>query len=104
MCKYDNYIYLTICEVSLKYYENSNYSTYVEFCKGLHYTLRDGDVSKRDRRIVEGIVSMLDKVFSLTPELTGQYIGDYFNLTPIRLAEFEKSVRMTKELFPNIGN
>ena len=103
MSKYDNYIYLTICEVSLESYKDTNFSTYVEYCKQMSKSLMDGDISKRDRRDIEKVVNILDKVFSLSPEDTGGVIADYFSLPSDRHMIFEKAVRMTKECFPTMS-
>lgn len=104
MSNYDNYIYLTICETSIQSYKQTNYSSYTEYCKGMNQYLKDGDISKRDRRAIENIVVMLDRIFSLNPELTGQYIGDYFGLDSSRHQAFERTILETKLLFPITGD
>jgi hypothetical protein len=66
-------------------------------------SLDSGDVSNRDRRHIGKIVEVLDKIFTLSPEVSGKYIGEYFSLNSVRHSEFQNLVQITKELFPMIG-
>jgi len=102
MSKYDNYIFLTICEVTLDAYNNSNYSTYAEYCKGFAISLENGQLNSREKHTLVTIMSCLDKVFSLTDADTSNYISAYFSLPPIRHTEFQSIVRQTNKLFPEI--
>lgn len=107
---YDNYVYMTICEVTLHMYKQSNFSTHLGFCRVFKSSLVDykRDVSKLNYgeyiKIYE-IIKVLEIVFSMDTETMGGYIMDYFNEEKYLI--FEKPVLAMKVFFPNssiVGN
>ena len=89
MSKYDNYIFLTICEVSYKHYKFTNYSSYPEYCKGMSMVLNGVYTpAKSDKRMINDVIQLLDTVYSLSAEVTGKYIGDYFALDSLKHSDF----------------
>lgn len=100
MNKLDTYIHLTICEVAMKEFKNTNYSSFVNFCKGIGYSLNHGDLSSREKSCIIAIVNMLDKIYTMDADTTGRYISDFFNMEAERIRGFEFCVMETKEFFP----
>lgn len=102
MSKYDNLVYLAICEASVDFYHKTNFSTYVEYCKGIAKALELGILNKREKRDILTIMDSLHKVFTMSYAENGKYISEYFNLPPTRHAEFQEVVIVTKKVFPDI--
>ena len=104
MSKYDNYIFLSICETSIDFYKPTNFTTYSEFCKGMSKTLKLRNPNPREQYMIFQIIYMLDKVFFLSDKITGEYIADYFNLPTDKHADFQRVITDTNKLFPNYIN
>jgi hypothetical protein len=102
MSKYDNLVYLAICEASVDFYHKTNFSTYPEYCKGLAKSLELGVLNNREKRDILTIMDFLHKVFSMSYAENGKYISEYFNLPPTRITEFQEVAVTTKKLFPEI--
>jgi len=98
MNKYENYIFLTICEVSLDLFRKTDFQTYSNYCRTMNMSLKDGKLSKREKSDFIEISNMVDKIYSLGYDLCAQYIVAYFDSN--RCQDFEMSVRLTKEYFP----
>jgi hypothetical protein len=102
--KYVNYIYLTICEVTLKSIKGTNFISYTTYCKEMAISLKSNNLSSRDRRTLIAIYDKLDPIFSLNTDEAAIFIVQFFELEPTRLREFELAVRSTNELFPVMGD
>lgn len=100
MSKFDNRVYLTICEVSMECFKRSKFISYVNYCYDFGLSLKTNTVNKSQARNLEDIIEMLDKIYSMDAETTGKYIFDYFTCDKVR--EFEKCVILTQESFPDL--
>ena len=101
MARFDNIVYMTICEVTLKLAKNSNCRTHASYCRLFSLSLKHNNLSAVEKAAFSSIVGVMDLVFSLSAESTSKYIFDYFNLE--MYLKFEKPVRLTQEYFPQIG-
>lgn len=100
MNKLDNYISLTICESAMKEMKKTNYTSFVNFCKGMAYSLSHGSLYAREKSIILNITNMLDKVYTLDDVTTANYIVDFFNMEVDRLMAFQRCVMETQEFYP----
>jgi hypothetical protein len=98
MSKFDNRIYLTICEVSMECFKKSKFINYYNYCNDMGLSLKTNTVNKTQTRNLEEIIEMLDIIYSMDAETTGQYLFDYFTSDKVR--EFEKCVILNQEAFP----
>lgn len=103
MSKYENHIFLTICEASIELYKKSVFLTYVNYCRNMGSSLRSDLLTKNQNVDIIKIINVLDKIFTLSGEDTGKYIYDYFNLDSEKIIEFEKCVKITQNVFPDIN-
>lgn len=101
MSKYDNYVYITICEVSFKTFRESEYSTYNNYCKGLLRSIKENYLTKREKMDLSIIIEEMDLIFGMDENETNRYLLEY--LESDRCVEFEKVVRITNDLFPFTG-
>jgi hypothetical protein len=102
MNNYDKFVYLTICEISLPMVKKTQYVSYSSYCRGMNLSLKDGDLSFREKGDINKIWVVLDKIYCMSREDTGKYISDYFaNMVYLSC---EISVKLTKEYFPNVFN
>ncbi len=92
---------MEICTVTLDTFKASEYDTYRGYCRGLLRSLRDNNLSWREKRDLEQLFEQLDLIFGLDEKETSKHILDY--LESGRYREFEKVVRLTKDLFPFTG-
>lgn len=100
--KYENYIFLTICEVSLELLQESLFSTYHNYCDNMNISLKTGTLTKKQNSELMFIANSLNKIYGLNAKETGEYIADYFDSG--RYMELQKLVMLTKEIFPIVGN
>jgi len=100
MSKFDNRIYLTICEVSMECFKKSKFISYVNYCSNMGLCLKTNTVGRTQTRDLNDIIEMLDKIYSMDAATTGKYILDYFTSDNVR--EFEKCVILTRETFPDL--
>lgn len=99
---YVNYIYLTICETSLKLYPETKYKSYSEYCKGMSKAIDYKQFSKLEIRHLVRITEILNTVYSLSKEDMGKYVKDYFGLS--EHDGFQTSVLLTKKFFTKTGD
>ena len=102
MSKYDNYVYMEICTITLKTFRGSVYNTYQGYCRGMLRSLKHNELSKREKHDLSVIFDGLELIFGMDITDTNRYILEY--LESERYSEFEKVVRMTKDLFPFTGD
>ena len=99
MSKFDNRVYLTICDVSMKCFEASKFTNYYNYCCDMNLGLKSNSVVGKSKTIaLVEIIKMLDIIYSMDDETTGKYIFDYFSSDKVR--EFEKCVLLNREAFP----
>ncbi len=101
MSKYENYIYMEICTITLDAFKRSVYNTHQGYCRGLLRSLRENDLSKREKYDLSEIFAHLDLIFGMDEKETSGYILGY--LESERYDEFERVIRLTKDLFPFTG-
>lgn len=102
MKKFDNYVYMFICEITLKLFKDSNCMTYSNYCRLLAASLKDGNLSNKQIKHISIILSGLEKVFYFNSKESAEYLSKFFMLD--KFDKFEESVRMTKEFYPNSGD
>ena len=101
MNKYDNYVFLTICEVSMKCFEKSVFLSYVNYCRTMSSYLKDGNLNKQQTHDIIRVIEELDLIYSMNDNDRSNYILDYF--ASDRILDFEKCVRLTKEFYPDFN-
>ena len=100
MNKLDNYIYLTFCEIAMKEMKKTNYTSFVNFCKGMAYSLSHASLYAREKTILLTLTNMLDKVYTMDEVTTANYIVDFFNMETERMIAFQRCVMETNEFYP----
>jgi hypothetical protein len=102
MNKLENFIYLSICEISLPMVKATQYSIYTYYCKGMYDSLIDGNLSYREKSDLLVIANYLEYIYALNNVEIGKYILSYFENE--RYFELQKVVMLTNEYFPFIGD
>ena len=102
MTKFDNYVYLTICEVSLELFQKSRFSTYLNYCRTINLSLKSGLLDLTEKSHIVKISENLSLIYGFDDMTAGKYIADYFDSD--RYLDFQKCVLLTKEFFPNALN
>jgi len=101
MKKFDNHVYMLICEVTLKLYKDTNCMSHSSYCRLMSASLKDGVLSKKEIKHISIISDVLGNVFSFSDKECGEYISAYFFLE--KYEKFEEPVRLVQEFFPNCG-
>jgi len=97
MTKYENHIYLIICELTLSSYKETNFSTYVNYCLNMNACIKDGNLMGGQIKHICKIADILENVFCLDSKDSGVYISDFFELEKYRI--FEKIVLQQKAYY-----
>lgn len=98
MTKLYNYIYLTICEISLDLCAKTKFSTYTNYCRTMSKSIEAVDLDRREMSDMMEIVYMLGLIYGLDTDKSVEYIRSYFKSD--RCNEFQKCVLVTKKHFP----
>jgi hypothetical protein len=101
MDKYINHIYMEICHVTLDAFKGSAYNSYRGYCQGLLRSINENTLSWREKRDLELVFQHLELIFGMSDDENNKHIIGY--LSSDRYLEFEKVVRLTKDLFPFTG-
>jgi hypothetical protein len=99
MVKFDNYVFMTICESSLDLFKKSHFSTYVNYCKTLNLSLKSGILDKKETAAIVKIATDLVLIYGFDDEDCGKYIADYFASDIDKVINFYKVVLLTREHF-----
>lgn len=95
--KFDNYVYMSICEITLELFKKTNYITYKAYCN----SIKDGlnkNIEFSSYGDIVAICKRIDEIYSLDWELSGLYISNYF--CDEKYLGFEKPVKLIQECFP----
>jgi hypothetical protein len=78
MNKYDKYVYLTICEISLDCFKKSKFISYTNYCRNFGINLRLGDLSKEQMKDLIRIGNYVDEILSMDDSSIAGYLVDFF--------------------------
>jgi hypothetical protein len=96
MNKYDKYVYLTICEISLDCFKKSKFISYTNYCRNFGINLRLGDLSKEQMKDLIRIGNYVDEILSMDDSSIAGYLVDFFGSDVI--SEFEKYARLSESI------
>jgi hypothetical protein len=99
MVKFDNYVFMTICESSLDLFKKSHFSTYVNYCNTLNLSLKSGNLDKKEMAAIIQIGNDLVLIYGFDDETCGKYIADYFDMDIEKVINFYKVVLIIREHF-----
>jgi len=100
MDKYTNYIYLTICEISIELFETTSiYTTYRGYCIGLSNSINDGFLSVREGTDFTILFNNISKIFGIDDSVSKDYVIEFFSGQ--NYIQFEKMVRLNGYNYPN---
>lgn len=100
MNKLNNYIFLTICEISLKHFKESLYSTYSSYCAGFRTSIYTGNFSFRERANFVELADNLELIYGLNDEEIYTYIEYYFNQDADVFSVYQRATMMMVEYYP----
>ena len=99
MNKYKNYIFLSICEETIKRFKLTSYQSYTVYCKSFTYAFNDGKLNSRELIDLEQVYKVISIIYSITYDEFAKMVDEFFSLPTEDLVVFEKAVRMTDEYF-----
>ncbi len=99
MVKFDNYVYMTICESSMVQFKKSHFSTYINYCKTLNLSLKSGVLDRKETADIIQIGNDLVLIYGFDDETCGKYIAEFFDLDVDIKLSFYKSALLTREYF-----
>ena len=102
MSKLNNYIFLTIAEVTFDTFKNTEFSTYSNYCRNMGMCIRSNNLSTKQRMCVNVIFDTLQLIYAFDDKTIGRYVAAYFDLEDF--TPFEMYVRNMKEFFPEAFN
>jgi hypothetical protein len=97
MNKLKYFIFMSICEVSLELFNDSMYSNYINYCKGMSTSIDNGNLSKKEKNDIIIITKYLDLIYGFGEEEIATYIVSYFESD--RVVEFQKIVSLNDTIF-----
>lgn len=99
MVKFDNYVFMTICETTSDLFKKSQFSTYINYCKTLGLSLKTGVLDNYERTDIIKITDVLVLIYGFDDETCGKYIANYFASDIEKVINFYKVVLLTREHF-----
>lgn len=97
MTKFDNYVYLTICEISLDLFQKTKFATYVNYCRNMNSSLKSGYLDTREKTDLKKIIDSLILIYNFDNDTCSKYILEYFDSE--RYHDFQKCVLIIKKHF-----
>ena len=102
MSKLKNFVYLSICEVSLELFKTSLYTTYLSYCKGMNLNISNNNLTNKNKRDLAMIYKYLEFIYGFDDNEIGGFIASYFDSD--RVAEFQKLVLLNENVFPSMDS
>lgn len=102
MSKFNNYVYLTICEVSYELFKKTFFSTYINYCKKFNLSLEDGKLGTREKSDLIEMFDVLHLIYGFKDDESLKYIQTFFKCD--KILDFEKYNVEMRELFPQAFN
>lgn len=95
---------MLICEVTLKSYKKTNFSSYLGYCNNIKAYLSDENTFFTQKLFkyinINEISNLTEKLFSLDSNLVGIYVLNYF--LEEHYLVFEKPVLATNHFYPSL--
>ena len=98
MRKFENHVYMDICESSYGIFEKTRYSTYLNFCRIIKIKLENNDIDKVVESQVLFIAKVIGKLFAFDRQMSVDYIYKFFIQEKYLI--FESPVRQMKSCLP----
>lgn len=98
MDKFSNYVYLSICEISVKLFHKSKFSTYHGYCISMRNSLLLREFNNKEVSDLCEIGDYLVLLYNLGPSEIGDFIDSYFNYDNIN--DLYKYVKLVEECYP----
>jgi hypothetical protein len=102
MIKFDNYIFLTICEKSYELFKETKYMTYIAYCNNFKVCFKLGKFSNVESSHISEIINFIKKIYDLDTDEAFKYIKNFFMLDKHLI--FEESSRLTMKHYNNCYN
>ena len=103
--KFDNYVYMSICEITLDLYVDFEYYSYNFFCswiKEIILKINFTKLTSKEWKVISTLTKKISDVYSLDEKTVGEYVTKFF--FERKYLELEKSVYFTKKAFKNSFN
>ena len=100
MSKFDNFVFMTICELTLETYKETQFSTHSNYCRNMALNIKDNTLAGKQINHMSLIYNILFDIFSMDSKEASDYIVRYFYEE--KFLQFEMVVRTTNEYFPNV--
>jgi hypothetical protein len=97
MLKFDNYVFFTLCEHSLRLFEKSHFSTYRAFCHAMGNTIKLGNFNKNDTNILASLLNDLKLIFGFKDVEAYFYIKRFFSEEKFII--YDEPVRLLREFY-----
>lgn len=88
---------MSICEVSLELFNNSMYTTYTNYCKGMSTSIDNCRLSSKEKYDIIIITKYLDLLYGFNEEDIAAYIVLYFESD--RVTEFQKIISLNNTIY-----
>lgn len=102
MNKFENFIYLSICDITMPMFKKTKFMTYINYCRYMHDSITNNNLSGIERDNFISIVNHLKLLYNLDDNEIMDYIINYF--ISDRVVEMQKIIMLTKEIFPITGD
>lgn len=91
--KYDNFIYINICELIYKFFKTTKFSTFHNYCHYLSIKILNDELDEKDNKVIVFVIKGLDNIFSLRFDESFKYIEKF--LIEEKYKTFFDIVRLT---------
>lgn len=102
MSKFDNRVYMVICEISILSYKKTKFSTYFGYCSNMKICLKNFDMASSQVNDLLNIAYNLEQIFALDPKSITEYINTFFEDEKFRI--FERIVLGMQLVTPQVFN
>jgi hypothetical protein len=102
MKKIESFIFLSICEITVKNYKKTNYLTYINYCNLFRVSINDKSLSAKETQQLISILDYLKKIYGLTDVESIDYILKF--LESDNILDYQRCVEMMEVFYPKSFN
>lgn len=102
MVKFENYIFLTICEKSYELFKKTKFMTFIAYCNNFKNCFKLTKFSENELSDINNMVFFIQKIYALKLDESFSYVRNFFIFDKYII--FEESSRLTMEYYNNCYN
>lgn len=104
MNKFDNYVYLSVCEFTIETFKKSSYRTFSMYCKQLYHSINDNSFNRFETETMVYITDKLRLVYGLNDAEILYYLTSFYMMPVEMIHQYQVCVETNIRCFRSAFN